>query len=231
QAGFEAEEREREIELLEAGQALQQAELERQRDSHRALVFGFVLTLGVAILLFNWHRLRTRAASMAEAVERERTVSAGLREIDQLKDEFLANTSHELRTPLYGMTGLVEALLEESSEVGPDARVVLNTVLQSGRRLNRLVGEVLDFSKLQHEGFELFIEPVDLRSLADIVLTLSGPLAAGSKLELLNSIDPDLPPAGADQARVEQVLHNLVGNAIKFTERGRVEVSAHLDGA
>ncbi|MCP5029430.1 MAG: response regulator, partial [Actinomycetia bacterium] len=71
--------------------------------------------------------------------------------------------------------------------------------------------------------------PVDLRTLAEVVLTLQGPLAASKDLELINAVPPDLPAADADEARLKQILHNLVGNAVKFTEEGKVEVSAAVE--
>ncbi len=230
QATFEAEERELRIELLEKDKDLQRAELDDQRSSRRALVAGFGLLLAALALLFNWYRLGTRAAAMTEAVEQERRISGGLRKIDQLKDEFLANTSHELRTPLYGMTGLVEAVLEDTSGIPQDSRESLVTVLASGRRLSNLINEILDYSKLRRDGLTLALEPVEIHSLADVVLALSKPLVADRNIELINTVDSALPPALADPARIEQILLNLVGHAIKFTSEGRVEISARQEG-
>ncbi|MCP4272306.1 MAG: response regulator, partial [Gammaproteobacteria bacterium] len=230
QAGFEAAEREKAIELLEKDQALQRAELESQRILRRGLLGGFGLLLAVLALLFNRYRLKSREAHMRDAVAREREANQRLRQVDKLKDEFLANTSHELRTPLYGMIGLVETLLDGASKVAPEARSVLTTVLHSGRRLANLVADILDFSKLRRQGLELAFEPVELHALADVVLTLAKPLAADRGLELVNAVDPGLPAARADEARVQQILHNLVGNAVKFTHQGRVELSVRLDG-
>ncbi len=230
QASFEAAEREKEIELLEKDRSLQQAKLARQHDNQRTIVAGFVFFLILLALLFNWYRLRTQAAAMALAVEQEKAVSKGLREVDKLKDEFLANTSHELRTPLYGMIGLVEALLNKSSNINPEDRNILNVVLQSGRRLSKLVADILDFSKLRHQSLELALEPVELHSLVDVVLTLCKPILSGNNIKLVNAIAPDLPHVQADEARIEQILHNLVGNAIKFTEQGKIEVSARQQG-
>ncbi|MCP4090424.1 MAG: response regulator, partial [Gammaproteobacteria bacterium] len=164
--------------------------------------------------------------SIRKKLHHERAVSKRLREVDRLKDEFLANTSHELRTPLYGMIGLVEALLNKSLKIDPEDRNILNVVLQSGQRLSKLVADILDFSKLKHQSLELALEPVELHSLVDVVLTICKPMISGKNIELVNAIAPDCPPIQADEARIEQILHNLVGNAIKFTEQGKIEVSA-----
>ncbi len=103
-------------------------------------------------------------------------------------------------------------------------------MLQSGRRLSRLVAEILGFSKLQHQGFELALQPVELHSLVDVVLTLCRPMISGNNIDLVNAIEADCPHVQADEARIEQILHNLVGNAIKFTEQGKIEVSARRQG-
>ncbi|MCP4293907.1 MAG: response regulator [bacterium] len=230
QATFEAEEREMKIELLEKGQALQEAELENQRGLRQSILFGFAFLLVVLGLVFNRYRLSARAAVMAEAMKQEQAINVGLREIDQLKDDFLANTSHELRTPLYGMTGLVEAVLDDPEKSRLETRNMLKTVLESGHRLTGLVNDILDFSKLQKGGLVLSLEPVDIRSLVDVVLTLSKPLVADRSIEFVNTVESSFPPIMADSARVEQVLFNLVGNAIEFTQEGYIKVGAQLVG-
>lgn len=226
-ARYQAERQSREIEELKQKQAIQGLEMVRQRDTRTAMVIGFGLLLSVLGLLFNRYRLRARAQLMAEAVDREKAISAGLREIDRLKDDFLANTSHELRTPLFGIVGIAESLLDGvAGELSPAARHNLGLVVASGSRLTRLVDDILDFSSLRRERLELAAEPVELHALADIVVTLSKPLLAGKPVELINAVDSQLPPALADANRVQQILHNLVGNAIKFTESGTVTIDA-----
>ncbi len=230
QTRFDADQKEREIELLRHQQALQAVELERQRGTRRALVGGFGLVLLILFLVFNRFRLKAREALMVETVKQERETSDRLREIDQLKDEFLANTSHELRTPLYGIIGLAESLIDGATGGLPEAtKKNLSMIVQSGRRLSHLVGDILDFSKLRHQSLELDPRPVDLRPLVDVVLTLSRPLVGWKALKLSNQVSAELPPADADENRLQQVLHNLVGNAVKFTESGSIEVSAAIE--
>ena len=161
------------------------------------------------------------------ATERERLVNQRLREVDRLKDDFLANTSHELRTPLYGITGLAESLLDGAAgELSEAVQRNLTMIVASGHRLGHLVNDILDFSKLRHQSLELRLRPVDLHTLADVVLTLSEPLAKDKNLRLENRVPPDLAAAEADENRLQQILYNLIGNAIKFTEEGAVEVAA-----
>ena len=230
QVRFETEQQQQEIELLSQQQALADLELERQADVRRAMAVGFVLFLIVLLLLFHRHRLSSRAAAMQEAVVREREVNERLREVHRLKDDFLANTSHELRTPLYGITGLAESLIDGAAGELPEvAKEHLAMVVASGRRLSTLVNDVLDFSKLRHHGIALDLRAVDLRPLVAVILALLRPLVASKNVELRNAVDPDLPPVLADENRLHQILHNLVGNAIKFTESGSVEVSAAVD--
>lgn len=152
-----------------------------------------------------------------------------LQRLDKLKDEFLANTSHELRTPLSGIIGIAESLMDGATgQLNSETRRNLSLVVFSGRRLANLVNDILDFSKLRHNTLELQLKPVGMRSLAEVVLTLSQPLIGQKDLRLVNAISPELPPVYADENRLQQILHNLVGNAIKFSDTGTVELSARL---
>ena len=230
QAEYGAKERERTISYLKEQQQVSALELSRERDLRIMLLVGLFFVIIISGLLVNRTRLRAAQQIMIETVKHEKQKSEHLQEVDHLKDEFLANISHELRTPLYGMTGLIEAMLYGPSKVSSETHKLLTIVLQSGQRLSKLVGDILDFSKLQHQGLELSLEPVELSSLVDVVLTLSKPVISGSTIELVNAIEQGCPHVLADEARIEQVLHNLVGNAIKFTEQGKIVVSAQRQG-
>jgi len=155
-----------------------------------------------------------------------------LQRMDALKDEFLANTSHELRTPLSGIIGITESLL--AGAAGPLTAAQahnLALVISSGRRLASLIDDILDFSKLKHQALTLQIKPLRLHSFVEVVLTLSAPLMGSKALELINEVSHDLPPVYGDENRVQQILYNLVGNAIKFTEQGQVKISAQVISA
>ncbi|MEC4984212.1 MAG: ATP-binding protein, partial [Oscillatoria sp. PMC 1076.18] len=147
--------------------------------------------------------------------------------IEQLKDEFLANTSHELRTPLQGIIGLAESLIEGATgSLPPETISNLAIIVSSGRRLSSLINDILDFSKLKHGSLELALKPVGIREITEIVLTLSKPLVGQKSLQLINDLEPNLPLVNADENRLQQIIYNLLGNAIKFTDSGTVSVFA-----
>ena len=155
--------------------------------------------------------------------------NAELQHLDKLKDEFLANTSHELRTPLNGMIGIAESMIDGATgKLTEIQERNLWMISLSGHRLSNLVNDILDFSKLKHKSIDLQLKPVSLRDLAEVVLTLSQSLIGTKTLSLVNDVSPDLPAAQADENRLQQILYNLIGNAIKFTPSGTVNVSAEV---
>ncbi|MEG4587794.1 ATP-binding protein [Microcoleus sp. MOSTC5] len=180
--------------------------------------------LGVLAAAFN-----SMAAQLQESFTALETKNTELQRLDQLKDEFLANTSHELRTPLNGIIGIAESLIDGATGQLPES-TIFNLVLisSSGKRLSSLINDILDFSQLKHKTIELQIKSVGIREIVSVILTLSQPLVGKKNLQLINSVAPELPPIAADENRLEQILYNLIGNAIKFTESGTVEISAAL---
>ena len=158
-------------------------------------------------------------------IEEARSREEALKRVDRLKDEFLANTSHELRTPLNGIIGLSESLYDRTSK--DDQKEDLSMIVSSGRRLASLVNDILDFSKLKNFDIEIQRKPVDLYSLVEIVCRINKPLIQGKKLDLQNNIPQQISAALGDENRLQQILNNLIGNAIKFTESGFVEISAN----
>ncbi|OQY56880.1 MAG: hypothetical protein B6247_02250 [Candidatus Parabeggiatoa sp. nov. 2] len=157
------------------------------------------------------------------------TKNLELRQMDQLKDDFLANTSHEIRTPLNGIIGIAESLIEGATgELPESTQSNLAMIADSGRRLAHLVNDILDFSKLKQKNLDLQLKPVGVREITEVVLAFSQPLVAQKEVQLINAVPPDLPLAHADENRLQQILFNLVGNAIKFTHRGSVVVAADI---
>ena len=171
-----------------------------------------------------------RTADLVYANAELEKANAELKRLDRLKDEFLANTSHELRTPLNSIIGLSESLIEGATGPLPEqVSANLAMIANSGRRLYNLVSDILDFSKILHHNLSLQLKPVGLREVVEIVLILCRPLVGNKNLQLVNEIAADLPPARADEDRLQQILYNLVGNGIKFTEKGQVVVAAGVD--
>ncbi|MBD0382528.1 ATP-binding protein [Paenibacillus sedimenti] len=188
-------------------------------------VFMFVLSLGMVLIT----RLRSvfvqNQAISADLQENNRR----LQELDRLKDDFLANTSHELRTPLQGIIGLTESLLDGVG--GPLQRKVrdnLELVVSSGKRLSRLINDLLDLSKLNHQDIALELAALPLRDSVALVLAAFEPIAAAKQVRLKNDVQPDLPFVMADANRLQQILYNLIGNAVKFTDSGEVRITARL---
>lgn len=151
--------------------------------------------------------------------------NAKLQRLDKLKDELIANVSHELRTPLNGILGSSEYLYEQlKNELSEKHTELLSIIVQSGRRLNNIVNNMLDFSRLKGKNIEPKLKAVNMQEMTRIVLSLHG----HKNQKLINAIPDNLPLARADENRVQQILYHLISNAIKFTERGSIEVSAEV---
>ncbi|MFT7520358.1 MAG: signal transduction histidine kinase/class 3 adenylate cyclase/ActR, partial [Kiritimatiellia bacterium] len=153
-----------------------------------------------------------------------------LTELDELRDEFLAKTSHELRTPLHGIMGLAQSMMEGTENAS--SLHDLSLIVASGRRLSNLVNDILDLSTLKKRELVVRERAMSLYDVASAVVGLAAPMALGKPVAVVNSVPEDCPTVMADSERVEQVLLNLVGNAIKFTSHGSVEVGvdAAVDG-
>jgi len=164
------------------------------------------------------------AERRAEELERAR---AAAESSSRAKSEFLANISHEIRTPLGAVLGYAQLIASGDVEAG-ERNDAAEIVARNGAQLVAILDDVLDISKI--EAGELVVEsrPVDPRALVDDVVALFAPKAAERGLALTVVHDGDLPGhVATDQVRLRQVVANLVGNAIKFTERGAVRVQTH----
>lgn len=142
---------------------------------------------------------------------------------ERAKSEFLANMSHEIRTPMNGVMGMAELLM--GTELDQRQTTFADTILRSGDALLTIINDILDFSKIDAGQIELHDAPFDLRDAIEDVVTLIAPRVASKDLELAVRIAPELPEMFiGDVGRVRQIITNLVGNAVKFTEIGHVVV-------
>lgn len=174
--------------------------------------------------------LITYSIYQRKAAEQERKINDRLREVDKVKDVFLANTSHELRTPLHGMIGLAESLANGvTGPLSDETKHYLQMIILSGRRLANLVNDILDFSKLRESKISLHKAPIDVCSLTDVVIALFEPMLRGRNLSIQNKIASNTAYVLADENRLQQILYNLIGNAVKFTDEGTIEIGASED--
>lgn len=157
-------------------------------------------------------------ANVSLAAEKLRAQSA-----DKTKSEFLANMSHEIRTPMNGVMGMAELLAR--TELDQRQAMFVDVIIKSGAALLTIINDILDFSKIDAGQLTLDPAPFRLGEVIEDVATLISPRVAEKDLELIVRVDPALPPSlVGDMGRFRQIVTNLMGNAVKFTERGHVLV-------
>lgn len=179
---------------------------------------------------------RILAAQLAVAIQNayyfteQLQTAEKLREVDRLKTDFLARMSHELRTPLNSIIGFADVLLMGLDGELTDRMIEdLQLIRSSGYHLRDIIGDILDMSKIEAGRLELTYETFDVRRVAAELMATASPLAEQKGLNLELSIDDDVSVVSADRTRVRQVLWNIVGNAIKYTDHGDVRVSVQRD--
>lgn len=184
--------------------------------------WAYCIYIGSLLGLVGWYIIVQR-----KKYAHEKHLNEKLVELDQLKDDFMANTSHELRTPINGIIGTVQALQEGSTGIQSEETLnSLDRILICGRRLERLINDILDFSKSRNSQLHVNCSNVNLALIVEDVVNECIPTMEQQALEIHNTIPADLSPAYCDPQRTRQIFYNLIANAIKFTEAGTITISA-----
>lgn len=187
-------------------------------------VLAFVISQSIAL-----QRTYLKSLDLVEAMSRQlKTRNKELLEMDAFKDEFLATTSHELRTPLQGIAGLAKVLQEDASDnFSADQKNKIGLIAKTTQRLSVLVNDILDFSSIKHGKLKLNPTQIDLKALAELTLSTVSPLLRQKDIKLSASIAQDARFITADEFRFQQILINLMGNAVKYTEKGFIELATY----
>ena len=200
-----------------------------------AAIVVAVFTLGMAVVARRAHltlvdhlQVTARLAVSEEAAKRAEGVMREARDLAErvarARSAFLANMSHEIRTPMNAVLGFVELILD--TELTTEQRRALELVRSSSEALLMILNDILDYSKIEAEHLELESIPFDVSKVVHATASLLAVRARERHLELLADVAPEVPRAvRGDPTRLRQVLMNLIGNAIKFTEQGEVVVS------
>ena len=154
-----------------------------------------------------------------------------LRRVSNLKTSFLSNLSHEFRTPLNSITSLCHLLISRSDGVlSPDQEKQVNFIQRSAAELTELVNDLLDLAKVEAGKIDVKPRHFEVQDLFGALRGMLRPLLSGNSLDLMFDAEAGLPPLYTDEGKLSQILRNFISNALKFTRRGYVRVSAHSEG-
>lgn len=188
-----------------------------------------ITSLGIIIFIFILAAMLSKMFSNAFLTVEN--LSQKLMSLDKLKDEFLANTSHELRTPLNGIIGIADSLLEGTDgQTSPILKRNLSIISSSARRLSSLVNDILDSSKLEHKDIHLNIRAINLKEVVEVVMSVFNSSLINKPFSIKNDIPDNLADVCADENRLQQIIYNLIGNAVKFTHEGEISIRARHKG-
>ncbi len=194
---------------------------------------GWVLVgVGAIVFVLVVRRFRVQAHRLQERSRELEHLSTELIRVNKMKSEFLANVSHELRTPLNAIVGFVDLLREGVyGELTPKQAGPVQRIEASASHLRHLVDQILDLAKMAAGRLEIHSEPIDLRPFILDVASEVEPLVAEKSLYLSLAMSSALPRVRTDATHLRQIILNLLGNAVKYTQTGTISVRARVLGA
>ncbi len=208
---------------LEKDQQIMALKLKQQKQNQFIWIVLAILVFGISFFLYYRHTSR-------KEILRQRKLNQRLEELDKVKDRVLTNTSHELRTPLNGIIGLSDVIIkDEDNKFSESTLNCLKLIRSSGEQLALVINDILELSKLRNSSLTIVKSKFDLQELIRDVIAVCQPNISGKDISILNRNDGEKTLVFLDRGRVQQVLFNIVGNAIKFTDNGKIEIQCEID--
>ena len=221
QAILEVEKKDHQIDLLSSENKVQQLKIEQQKIAAIAVVGGLLFI--ITVVAFFFYR-KTQARLLAE----QKSITKRLEQLNELKTRLLANTSHELRTPLNGIIGMTQILLDDTSdELSKDNSEFVKIIEQCGKRLLHLIEDILDLTQLQANQMAIRSKIFRIEPVIKEACQLLDSLAKEKGLTINYQIESDEIEVLADPKRLHQILNNIIGNAIKFSDQGNILIKVY----
>jgi signal transduction histidine kinase len=207
---------------LEKDQQIMALKLKQQKQNQFIWIVLAILIFGISFFLYYRHTSR-------KEILRQRKLNQRLEELDKVKDRVLTNTSHELRTPLNGIIGLSDVIIkDEDNKFSESTLNCLKLIRSSGEQLALVINDILELSKLKNSSLTIVKSKFDLQELIRDVIAVCQPNISGKDISIENRNDGEKTLVFLDRGRVQQVLFNIVGNAIKFTDKGKIEIHCEM---
>jgi signal transduction histidine kinase len=190
---------------------------------------GEALNAMLDSLVQGQEKLRTANKQLDEKITELSERNIELFRANKLKGEFLANMSHEFRTPLNAILGFAEILKEKPAEDAAKSKRYAENIISSGKNLLNMINDLLEMAKMEAGKIELHIEKTSIQDLCSGIAAFFSPLTEKQKLKVRVTVEENIPLIKTDAGKVQQILYNLMSNAVKFTpENGKIEIKAYM---